>query len=93
MWRNFGEYVMYLKLESEGKDKGERRWSEGVFLGVKEESGEIIVGIEKGVVQARTFKRFGSEEERWEKGKGVEFKGSAMGIDTRGREGRAQYWD
>ena len=65
-----------MKLESEGKDKGESRWGEGVFLGVKEESGEIIIGIGKGVVKARTFRRFGSEEERWRMEKVVEMKGT-----------------
>jgi hypothetical protein len=71
----FGEYVMYLRLESEGKDKGESRWGEGVFLGPKEESAEVIIGIDRGVVKARTFRRFGSEEERWRKEKVLELKG------------------
>ena len=60
----------------EGKDKGDSRWGEGVFLGVKEESGEVIIGVEKGVVNARTFRRFGSEEERWRKEKVLGMKGT-----------------
>ena len=63
----FGEYVMYMRLESEGKDKGETRWSEGVFVGVRDESGEILVGTREGVVKARTFRRYWTEGERWRK--------------------------
>ena len=33
------------------------------------------MGIEKGVVKARTFRRFGSEEERWKKEKVLNLKG------------------
>ncbi len=61
----FGESVMYIRAESVGKDKYNSRWEEGVFLGIREESGEIIVGTEKGVIKARAFRRKGSEAERW----------------------------
>ncbi len=47
-----------------------------MFLGVKEESGEVIIGVEKGVVKARAFRRFGSEEERWRKENVLEMKGT-----------------
>ena len=56
---------MYLKLESEGKDKGESRWREGIFLGVRDESGELVVGTNEGTVKARTLRRHGREEDRW----------------------------
>ena len=56
---------MYLKLESEGKDKGESRWREGIFLGIRGESGELIVGTNEGTVKARTLRRHGREEDRW----------------------------
>ena len=61
----FGECIMYLKLESEGKDKGESRWREGIFLGIRDESGEIVVGTNEGTVKARTLRRYGREEDRW----------------------------
>jgi hypothetical protein len=35
----FGENVWYLKAASAGRDKLERRWEEGVWLGIKDESG------------------------------------------------------
>ena len=40
----FGEGVLYLRAESVGKDQYTSRWEEGVFVGTREESGEIIVG-------------------------------------------------
>ena len=36
-----------------------------VFPGIREESGEVIVGTKEGVLKARSFKRKGSAEERW----------------------------
>ena len=60
-----GESVMYIRAESVGKDKYNSRWEEGVFIGVREESGELIIGTEKGVIKARAFRRKASEKERW----------------------------
>ena len=42
-----GESVMYIRAESVGNDKYNSRWEEGVFVGVGEESGEVIIGTEK----------------------------------------------
>ncbi len=53
----FGEGVLYIRAESVGKDKYNSRWEEGFFLGVREESGEIIVGTKEGVIKARAFRR------------------------------------
>ena len=41
------------------------RWENGIWLGVRDESGEIIIGTNKGVIKARTFKRYGRDEDRW----------------------------
>ena len=57
--------MLYIRAESVGKDKYNSRWEEGVFLGVREESGEIIVGTKEGVIKARAFRKRGSEGERW----------------------------
>ena len=57
---------MYLKLKSKGKHTWDERWAEGVWLGVREESGEIFIGTKEGVVKARTFARKSTEEERWD---------------------------
>ena len=63
---------MYLKLESEGKNKGESRWKEGIFFGIRDESGEIVVGTNEGTVKARTLRRYGREEDRWKRNAGTE---------------------
>jgi hypothetical protein len=42
-------------------------WDDGVFLGVKGSTGELIVGNEKGVWRTRTVRRK-PEGERWESG-------------------------
>ena len=57
--------MLYIWAESVGKDKYNSRWEEGVFVGIREESGEIFVGIEKGVTKARASRRKGNEKERW----------------------------
>ena len=61
----FGECVMYLKAGTSGRDKLQPRWERGVWLGIRDESGEIIIGTPEGVVKARDFKRLPSLEERW----------------------------
>ena len=48
-----------------GKDKLHTRWGDGIFLVARNESSEIIVGTNMGVVKARAFRRKGSEDERW----------------------------
>ena len=57
--------MWYLKPKSRGKMKAENRWNNGVWLGIREESGEYIIGTEKGSIKVRTARRKGSEEDRW----------------------------
>jgi len=71
----FGECITYLKPESVGIDKADSRWDNGVFVGLRIESGELFVMTSKGVIKVRTFARK-PEEERFEaklleEGKGV----------------------
>ena len=61
----FGEQVLYLRAGSRGIDKFNTRWEDGVWLGVRDETGEIIIGTDQGVIKARDFKRRGSDQERW----------------------------
>ena len=61
----FGECVWYLKPKSAGREKAEYRWAEGIWLGIRDESGEHIIGTEGGIIKARTIRRPGSPEERW----------------------------
>ena len=44
------------------------RWASGIWLGIREESGEAIIGTNKGVIKVRTVRRKGSEAERWDVG-------------------------
>ena len=60
-----GEVIHFLRAGSRGREKDMVRWVEGCFLGVRDESGEILVGNSEGVVKSRDFRRMGSEEERW----------------------------
>ena len=55
----FGECVDYLVLGSKGKDKQDSRWKYGVWLGIKEESGEVIIGTPQGVTKAQTIHQRG----------------------------------
>ena len=36
-----------------------------VFLSIREESGEVIIGASEGVIKCRAFRKKGSEAERW----------------------------
>ena len=52
----FGEQVLYLKPGSAGKDKFDARWERGIFLGMKEDSGEWFIGTSSGVLKVHTIK-------------------------------------
>ena len=51
----FGECIWYLKPKSKGKAKAECRWEDGVFLGIRDESGEYIVGTPEGAIKVRSI--------------------------------------
>ena len=61
----FGEQVLYLKMGTKGKNKLDSRWERGIWLGVKDSTGEIIVGTPEGVVKARDFKHLTTPSDRW----------------------------
>ena len=61
----FGESVMYLKAGTRGVDKFAVRWEKGVWLGIRDETGEVIIGTNEGVVKARDMKIMPTQEERW----------------------------
>ena len=44
---DYAECVWYLKPKSKGKDKLNTRWESGIWLGIREESGEVIVGTDE----------------------------------------------
>ena len=61
----FVECVWYLKPKSRGSTCLGSRWSEGLWLGIREESGEAMLGIEGGVIKVRSVRRKASDKERW----------------------------
>ena len=61
----FGECVWFIRPKSKGKAKASSRWESGIWSGIRDESGEYIIGTSKGYVKVRTVRRKGSEEERW----------------------------
>ena len=60
----FGERVMYYKSGITGNRKMETRWESGIWLGLRDESNEALIGTPDGVIKARDVRRYGSEEER-----------------------------
>ena len=61
----FGETVLYLKMGTKGRDKLDSRWETGIWMGVKDETGECIIGTSEGTVKARDFKRIADNSARW----------------------------
>ena len=43
-----GECVWYMKPKSKHKKKGDYGWGDGIWLGVRDESGEYLIGTNKG---------------------------------------------
>ena len=47
------EKVMYVLPESVGVSKLDSRWSTGHFLGIRDESHELLIGTSQGVLKVR----------------------------------------
>jgi len=82
----FGECTWYLKPKSEGKYKGDIRWEEGIWLGIRDRKGETLVGTANGIVKVRSTRRTCSDEEKWDKGRMAVVKGVPLEL-VPGREG------
>ncbi len=61
----FGERMMYPPAASTGKNKFDVRWMGGVWLGIKLESEELIIGKVDGEAKARDFRKKLEEGGRW----------------------------
>ena len=61
----FGERVMYLKPDSLGKDKLDSRWETGHFLGIQDDSAELIIGTSIGVLKVRSVRSYTDIADRW----------------------------
>ncbi len=53
----FGECSHYAPVQSAGRNKFAVRWVDGIWLGIKLESGESSIGTPEGVVRVRDFRR------------------------------------
>jgi hypothetical protein len=60
----FGEGVRFKKAAGKKQAKMEVRWEDGVYLGVKPTSGEVLCGTKEGVWKTRSVMRK-TWEERW----------------------------
>ena len=63
-------------LEIKCKNKMKSRWASGIWLGIRDESGEVIIGTDEGVIKCRTVRRKGTKEERWASGQVENMKGT-----------------
>ena len=84
----FGERVLFLRLgylKERKRDKGDTSWVEGHFLGIRDETGELIIGNEEGVVKARDFKRLADPQQRWTLEKFNATKGHSLETKPRSR--------
>lgn len=73
----FGEKVLYQrrKCSSHPRSNMEANFNEGIFLGMRLRSVEIVVGTRRVVVKARSVRRR-PESERWDKEVGSNIRGS-----------------
>ena len=49
--------MWYVKLGTKGVNRFDPRWEMGVWLGIRDESGEAIIGVEDGVIKVRSIRR------------------------------------
>ena len=93
----FGESVWFLFLKSKGKNKMKSRWASGIWLGIRDESGEVIIGTDEGVIKCRTVRRKGTKEERWASGQVENMKGTPWEPEPGREEGevavRLRIWN
>ena len=63
----FGEKILYKQLKLSGHHRGnmEDSFLDGIFLGMRLRSDEILIGTARGVIKTRTLRRR-VEEEQWD---------------------------
>ena len=77
-YREFGENVLYLRANSKGKDKLDSRWDNGVWLGIADRTGEVIIGTKDGVIKARDIRSL-EENQAWDVGNFNDIRGTQIG--------------
>ena len=63
----FGKRILWQPLDQLEQGKLNPRWIEGVWLGVRPQTSEVIVGTDKGVFKTRSFRRLPENESSSEK--------------------------
>ena len=63
--QEFGERVVYSKPNSLGKDKLASRWENGTFIGLQDDSSELLIGTPSGVLKARSFNHHTMGTDKW----------------------------
>ena len=51
----FAENILWMQSERTGDDKLESKWKDGIYVGLRIRSGELLVATEEGVVKARSW--------------------------------------
>ena len=57
---------MYLLPESVGVSKLDSRWSTGHFLGIRDESNELLIATAQGVLKVRTVRYYINISKKWD---------------------------
>eukprot|EP00969_Alexandrium_andersonii_P360287 15454993-Alexandrium_andersonii.AAC.1 len=47
--------------------KADPRWDTGVWLGMRDRTGEYLIGTDRGVIKVSSVRRRGAKEEQWDK--------------------------
>ena len=57
---------MFKATDTKGKDKANVRWRDGHYLGVLDESNELLIGLPEGVIKMREVMRHARQERSWD---------------------------
>ena len=60
----FGENVWYLKKKGKHLSKIRTRWGQGIFVGVRSKSNQVMISTRQGIVLSRSVRRLPIES-RW----------------------------
>ena len=89
----FGESVLFMKPMTLGRNKFEVRWDDGVWIGIRDESGEHLIGTPEGVIRVRTTRRKMNQIDgmRWNSTACEECRGNQF-QDNQEQKLKREYW-
>ena len=56
----------YLRPDTQGIHKADPRWETGVWLGMRDRTGEYLIGTSRGVIKVRTVRRKAEMDKQWD---------------------------